>query len=88
MKVNLKFKAMSILLAGLPDTQMLAIYHMGMGDEIPASVTKADLTSIIAFLFKELDWIEHQESACQLLSSASTEISKKGDDVDSQDTQR
>ena len=54
MKINLKFKAMSILMAGLQETQMWAVYQMGMGNEMPLSVTKDDLTCIIAFLFKQL----------------------------------
>ena len=62
MKVNLKFKAMSILMAGLQETQMWAIYQMGMGNEMPSSVTKEDLTCIIAFLFKQLDWVDEGSS--------------------------
>ena len=49
---------MSILMAGLQETQMWAIYQMGMGNEMPLSVTKEDLTFIIAFLFKQLDWVD------------------------------
>ena len=58
MKINLKFKAMSILMAGLQETQMWAVYQMGMGNEMPLSVSKEDLTCIIAFLFKQLDSID------------------------------
>ena len=48
---------MSILMAGLQETQMWAVYQMGMGNEMPISVSKEDLTCIIVFLFKQLDWI-------------------------------
>ena len=53
---------MSILMAGLQETQMWAVYQMGMGNEMPISVTKEDLTCIIEFLFKQLDWIEEGPS--------------------------
>ena len=62
MKINLKFKAMSILMSSLNETQMWAVYQMGMDNEIPSRVTRADLTSIIVFLFKQLDWIVDGES--------------------------
>ena len=50
-------------MAGLQETQMWAVYQMGMGNEVPSSVTKADLTCIIAFLFKQLDWINEESSS-------------------------
>ena len=58
MKIKLKFKALSVLMAGLQDTQMWVIYQMASGGNLSDSVTKADLIKIIAFLFKQLDWIE------------------------------
>ena len=58
MKIKLKFKALSVLMAGLQDTQMWVIYQMGSGGDLRDSVTKVDLIKIIAFLFKQLDWIE------------------------------
>ena len=51
---------MSILKAGLKETQMWAIYQMGTGNEMPSGVTKEDLICIIAFLFKQLDWIDEE----------------------------
>ena len=69
MKINLKLKAMSILTSCLNETQMWAVYQMGMGNKMPPSVTKEDLTSIITFLFKQLDWIDDQESSSQLISN-------------------
>ena len=70
MQIKLKFKAMSILMAGLQETQMWAVYLMGMGNEMPISVTKEDLTCIIEFLFKQLDWIDEGpvEVACSYTS--------------------
>ena len=58
MKINLKFNALSVLMSGLQDTQMWVIYQMASGNDIPDSVTKIDLIKIIAFLFKQLNWIE------------------------------
>ena len=54
---------MSILMAGLKKTQMWAVYQMGTGNEMPTSVTKEDLTCIIEFLFKQLDWIDEGPSS-------------------------
>ena len=58
MKIKLKFKALSVLMAGLQDTQKWVIYKMASGENLPNSVPKMDLIKIIAFLFKQLDWIE------------------------------
>ena len=52
---------MSILMTELKETQMWAIYQMGTGDKMPVSVTKNDLTCIIAFLLKKLDWVDNGE---------------------------
>ena len=68
MKINLKLKAMSILMAGLQETQMWAIYKMGMGNEMPSGVTKEDLTCIIAFLFKQLNWIDDESGIIHIPS--------------------
>ena len=66
MKINLKFKAMSVLMSGLHDTQKWVIYQMASGKDLPDSVTKVDLIKIIAFLFKYLDWIEGTEDSIEL----------------------
>ena len=63
--IILKSRAMSILMAELQEAQMWAIYKMGMGKEIPGSVTKGDLIAIIVFLFKQLDWIDSTESSSE-----------------------
>ena len=52
MSFNIKFKALSVLMSGLQDTQMWVIYQMASGKDMPNSVTKMDLIKIIAFLFK------------------------------------
>ena len=61
MKTNLKFHAMSILMAELQKAQMWAVYQISLGQEMPNSVTKNDLIMIIKFLFKQLDWIEKEK---------------------------
>ena len=38
MKINLKYKAMSILMSSLNETQMWAVYQMGMDNEIPSRI--------------------------------------------------
>ena len=58
--MTIPLKAMSTLMTDLQETQMWAVYQMGMGNEMPISVTKEDLTCIIAFLFKQLDWIDEE----------------------------
>ena len=73
MKIKVKFQAMSILMTELKETQMWAIYQMGTGDEMPLSVTKNDLTCIIAFLLKKLDWVENRECSNERNSSATVE---------------
>ena len=70
MKINLKFKAMSVLISGLQDTQKWVIYQMASGKDMPDSVTKMDLIKIIAFLFKHLDWIEGTRDTTVELESA------------------
>ena len=61
MKIHLKLNAMSILMAELQETQMRAIYLMKFGTYMPSAVTKSDLVKIIAFLLKQLDWIDDVE---------------------------
>ena len=65
MKTNLKFNAMSILMAELQEAQMWAIYQISLGQDMPNSVTKNDLTMIIKFLFKQLDWIEKEKPSSE-----------------------
>ena len=64
---------MSILMTELKETQMWAIYKMGTGGEMPVSVTKTDLTCIIAFLLKKLDWVENGECSNECHGPVSVE---------------
>ena len=83
MKINIKFKALSVLMSGLQDTQMWVIYQMASGKDLPDSVTKMDLIKIITFLFKHLDWIEGtKDSVVEPESSSNVDTQKK----DAQDT--
>ena len=84
MKINLKFKAISVLMSGLQDTQKWIIYQMASGKEWPNSVTKEDLINIIAFLFKYLDWIEGTEDSIELESASN--VKTQENDV-TQDTE-
>ena len=45
----------------LNQNEMWAIYLMGLGKEIPDTVTKFDLSKIIHLLCKKLDWIDEDE---------------------------
>ena len=84
MKINLKFKAISVLMSGLQDTQKWIIYQMASGKDLTDSVTKEDLINIIAFLFKYLDWIEGTEDSIELESASN--VNKQENDV-TQDTE-
>ena len=84
MKINLKFKALSVLMSGLQDTQKWFIYQMGLGKDLPDSVTKEDLIMIITFLFKYLDWIEGTEDSIELESASN--VNTQENDV-TQDTE-
>ena len=61
-KLKLGFEAMQILMGELQQTQIQAIYFIGHGQEMPETVTKVDLTSIIRVLCKILGWIEAESS--------------------------
>ena len=58
--MKLNAKAMDILMAELEQNQMWVIFLMGLGKAMPATVTKFDLTKIIAVLCKHLNWIENE----------------------------
>ena len=61
-KLKLDFEAMQILMGELQQIQIQAIYFIGQGQEMPETVTKVDLTSIIRVLCKILGWIEAESS--------------------------
>jgi len=56
--MRLKLRAIQVLVAGLEPMEMAAIHLMGLGGEMHENITKTDLTNIIWFLCKQLDWIE------------------------------
>ena len=82
MKINLKFKAISVLMSGLQDTQMWVIYQMASGKDLPDSVTKMDLIKIITFLFKHLDWIEDSKDSIAELQSVTNVDTQENDTQD------
>ena len=50
----LKETAIAILLNELHHSQMIAIYLLTSGAEMPESVSKSDLVKIISFLYEDL----------------------------------
>ena len=82
MKIKLKFKALSILMAALQDTQMWVIYQMGSGGDLRDSVTKVDLIKIIAFLFKQLDWIEDTVDSIEPESAVHLDMEVAAEEID------
>ena len=58
--MKLKSRIMDYLVKELRPNQMLAIFLIGMGKEMPESITKVDLTELITFLFQKLDWSEKE----------------------------
>ena len=65
-KVKLRFEGIQTLIKELTESQMLAFYFMGLGNEMPERVTKFDLTGIIQVLCKKLNWMEEQEEGNKL----------------------
>ena len=56
-KMKLKVKALRILQADLHRDEMVAIYLMQFGNELPPNLAK-HLTKIVRLLCKKLDWID------------------------------
>ena len=56
--MKLTFEAMQILMGELQQSEMCAIYLMGLGKEMTQKVTKTDLTNITRVKCKNLKWIE------------------------------
>ena len=54
MKIKLKFNVIKILMKELNQSEMRAIYLMGLGQEIPDKVAKFDLIKIIHLLWKQV----------------------------------
>ena len=56
-KMKLKVKALRILQADLHRDEMVAIYLMQFGTDLPPNLAK-HLTKIVRLLCKKLDWID------------------------------
>ena len=56
-KMKLKVKALRILQADLHPDEMMAIYLMEFGTEMPPNLTK-QLTKIVRVLCQKLDWVD------------------------------
>ena len=67
--MKLKAKVMQILVADLQPNLIGAFYIMSSGLEMPDTVTKTDLTNIISFLCKKLDWVEELNETTSAKSS-------------------
>ena len=61
LKVKLKFDVIKLLMNELNQSEMWAIYLMGLGKELPDKVTKVDLIQIIHLLCKKLDWVDEED---------------------------
>ena len=67
--MKLKAKIMQILVADLQPNLIGAFTIMSLGVEIPDTVPKSDLASIINYLCKKLDWIEEFDEKTRTKSS-------------------
>ena len=61
LRVKLKFDVIKTLMKELNQSEMWAIYLMGLGKELPDKVTKVDLIQIIHLLCKKLDWVDEED---------------------------
>ena len=59
-QIRLKDSVVASLATELQPIEMVAIYSMVSGIEIPDSVGKPALTRIFCILFKKLDWVEKE----------------------------
>ena len=71
-QIKLKETAIAILLSELHPTQMIAIYLLASGAEMPESVSKSDLTKIIYVLCTKLDWIREEPETPNTYEQTST----------------
>ena len=81
--MKLKFEAVQII-RELQEIEASAIFLMALGQEMPDSVSKVDLTKIIHFLCKKLSWIQ-EESGSEEISRAEKGLAKNslgGDDCE------
>ena len=80
--MKLKAKVMQILVADLQPNLIGAFYIMSSGIEMPDTVTKTDLTNIISFLCKKLDWIEELNETASAKSSEEKDENSMSHDHD------
>ena len=80
--MKLKAKVMQILVADLQPNLIGAFYIMSSGIEMPDTVTKTDLTNIISFLCKKLDWIEELDETTSAKSSEEKDKNSMSHDHD------
>ena len=73
--MKLKFEAVQIIIRELQEIEASAIFLMALGQEMPDSVSKVDLTKIIHFLCKKLSWIQ-EESGSEETSRAEKGLAK------------
>ena len=59
-KIKLNRTGLQTLLADLSNHSMWAIHFMELGTEMSDLVTKTELTKIIAYTFKKLDWLDEE----------------------------
>ena len=76
-RIRLNFKAMQVLFDELPPHELEAMHLMVLGKEMPDKITKQDLTVLIAFLCRKLDWIEEDETSCISHVSSAADISEE-----------
>jgi len=70
-KLKLHVNAVHKLYAQLHARQMTAMNYIRVGREIPDSITKYDLTEIIAVLCRKLDWVEEEPDPVEVTSRPS-----------------
>ena len=59
--MTLNFQGMQTLMEHLEHNEMRAIYLMGLGKEMPLSVTKVHLTKIIRIVCTLMNWTEDED---------------------------
>ena len=82
-QIKLKETAIAVLLAELHTSQMVAMYVMASGSEMPESVSKSDLTEIIFVLCRKLDWIKEEKGSSGNINGKSSGNDKSICHVDS-----
>merc|ERR1719268_537610 len=81
-QMRLKVNVIQLMVAELLPSEMAAVHLIGLGQDMPESITKNDLANIIVFLFKQLDWIEigDQENKGDLFDHGAAKV--RGNEAD------